>query len=858
MKSQKGAPMRRLSHKLHGSVPRTLLAAVACAGAAVVSRPALAASDTNPPMPDVLLMIDSSGSMELMMDGCNQDTGLYADGTSCSTVTCDGSTVVSQNRWATQVAALTGSFGGNGYSCIAMPRNSGTNFVTEYSLQYASSSSTVAPYDEDYYLPYHRPVEKLTSTTACSIGWDQSASGWYPDSSTSHAEYPNAPGSEDFDNAHIGGYQVSTASTNLGGQIVANTNAARATSSSSTCTFSQNSDGLINQGLQSIRFGLMTFDNDTLPNTGVTVTASSDAVNTDGTGFDLTFANAANTSLTNNAVTGMWSYFNGWETASSSNNWTGASIGKPAGCSTCPTIDSTCPSLIPFEVGARHPAAPPWEGRLMRFPYQGLVNPSSNNSRVMQAITAMRPYGANPIAGMMDDAKYYYWTDPAGPQQSDPYFYGGCRPGYIILLSHAAPNLDLQTYCQGTSGGFQGYCPYDYPEYIAQGLAAGTYTNGSGVVNAKSATATGKAVKTYVVGFVEKQITTGKSCNDVLVTSGGTTTLNTSLCGNEETNGVDAGAGSDPTYASCCALARIAINGGTNTPYFADNATDLSTALSTILALINSSVSTRTPPVVLPQTANGASGGAVSETFISSFTATPGIPWSGNVQRETYACSLSGGSGSSWSTQTNAPVQSNGDDFLYNMEQAQSSANRNVLAIEPFPAASVSSLPTGLDHRRATGNIRPYINGTNSTTGTMAAYGFDNYSAYDGQEYGSSYTPGSMTNSTVPISTTAITPDALGYTSTSPCTFKENGARRPCPPPSRRTTPTASRRRSTTSSARRARRRTGTRRRSPSRRASGARRRRTRTTRWAASTTRRRSSPRRRARSCVTTRTRRS
>ena len=31
----------------------------------------------------------------------------------------------------------------------------------------------------------------------------------------------------------------------------------------------------------------------------------------------------------------------------------------------------------------------------------------------------MRPYGATPIAGMMNDVKYYYWGDPTGPEKND-------------------------------------------------------------------------------------------------------------------------------------------------------------------------------------------------------------------------------------------------------------------------------------------------------------------------------------------------------------------------------------------------------------------------------------------------------
>src|ERR1700722_2912115 len=115
----------------HLRIRERSLVALACAGALVWASPAAAQPvDANPPLPDVMLLVDTSGSMELMMDGCNTDTGLYADGSGggccngtipcvssscapgCGTQTsfCDGVHAQPQNRWAAQVAALTGSY----------------------------------------------------------------------------------------------------------------------------------------------------------------------------------------------------------------------------------------------------------------------------------------------------------------------------------------------------------------------------------------------------------------------------------------------------------------------------------------------------------------------------------------------------------------------------------------------------------------------------------------------------------------------------------------------------------------------------------------------------------------------------
>ncbi len=213
------------------AAPRGGVGAVTCAGVARAQ-----ALDTNPPIPDVLLLADTSGSMELMMDNCNTDTGLYPDGsgggncngtipcvalgTNCSTTAayCDGVTARTKNRWATEIAALTGDFvnpsgGGAAYSCLSMPRSAGSAFANEFALQYASGA-LVAPYDLNYYLNYHRPAENISSTTACVYGFVQGASGWYADSSISHQENPpSSPPVPDFQAAAIQGYVYNIATS---------------------------------------------------------------------------------------------------------------------------------------------------------------------------------------------------------------------------------------------------------------------------------------------------------------------------------------------------------------------------------------------------------------------------------------------------------------------------------------------------------------------------------------------------------------------------------------------------------------------------------------------------------------------
>jgi type IV pilus assembly protein PilY1 len=169
-----------------------------------------------------------------------------------------------------------------------------------------------------------------------------------------------------------------------------------------------------------IRFGLMTFDTHPDPGTGL-VDGLLD--HQDG-------------------VEGTWSYYLG-----------DAVTGRPAEC----LVDQ------PMEVGARNAAAPPWEGRMVAF---GAPNApgsalSQRNQYIQDVLLATRPYGATPIAGMLQDAKEFLWNDSTkdpldsssapedfGPR-NDPFTkVAECRRNIIILLSDGDPKLDLSPHCE--------------------------------------------------------------------------------------------------------------------------------------------------------------------------------------------------------------------------------------------------------------------------------------------------------------------------------------------------------------------------------------------------------------------------
>ncbi len=568
--------------------------------------------DVVPVLPNVMLLLDTSGSMEKLIDGRDVETE--------PTAVCNPAASTTPNRWGVALEALTGKFA-DGYRCLAMSRKSGTTppngrpsseFLSTYSL------GSNVPYDNEYHLPYHRPMTGTTLATACVVN-----PGNY-----SGAQPGNAVGNLD---------QLFPASA-IENRIYGTTN---------TCNFNQLPDGALDSGQDIMRFGLMTFDGDESDGAGVV-------------GNPLT--------VSSNPFVGQWSYFPGWDQGNSS-----SFNGFPANC--------TPPSpLAPYEVGARNPAAPPWEGRMIRFaaPSVDVQALRDQSAAIQRVILASRPYGATPIAAMLEDARHYFWTDSSGPQIADDYVKGGCRDQYIILLTDGAPNLDIRPSCEAV-GVTPGKCPFEKPETSAAMLASG-----SG----------GRAVKTFVIGFavssVEDQAQT-VYCSS-LVSNGSLTAAGVAACSS-----------GDAKYAACCKLQQIAIAGGTDKAYFADTAGDLQSALGEIIATIGRSTTTRTVPTYAPQVSNPSADPSNPTTatsmYLSSFQPTPGASWVGTVQRQRLVCELAGGN----FTVPPAVIDENkGDDFAKNLNSHVGDP-RNFIAVLPD---NLPSPQTGVD---PTVSIRPFL-----------------------------------------------------------------------------------------------------------------------------------------------------
>ena len=516
--------------------------------------------DVNPPRPNVLLLVDSSGSMEYTTSA---QTFPVCDPATTNTNT----SINNKSRWVNLVEALTGNI--TDYRCESVSRNT-SKFLNEYKISGTVPVGAVNPPDYLYPIPYHRP---MSGTCAPTPGTTNESINFCTYTSGRPCATPN-------------------------------------------CTFPDASGGLLDAFSQQIRFGLMTFD--TLPNAS--------------TGMD-----------------GTWTY-----------TWGSPVRGAPKDCT----------ETKPQDVGARNALAPLWEGRLIAFGPPQSSNEldllKTRNQQIQQVLLATRPFGATPIAGMLKDARDFFWNDtnPDGsgntPPKSDPYVTGKCRSNFIILLTDGEPNMDLRPHCENTAvnpacGSVPGACcPFEKAEDIARSLALGTG---------------GTAVQTFVIGFAVSQTAnegTPVQCSnltDIDLTS------NTGLCATTTNSALKV----------CCTLNQIAYNGDPThvaRAYFADNAEQLRASLAEILDKAAKGSTSRTFPVFA--SATGSNSSASSFRFYTSFKARisgSGL-WPGVIERQRFVCAPGAASAT-----PAAMDPDKGDDFAKNVNSSNSPARRFITVV---------------------------------------------------------------------------------------------------------------------------------------------------------------------------------
>lgn len=219
------------------SRPRRLLLGLAGAGLALSYgwRASAQTTEADNPAPNVLLLVDSSGSMEFKTDGTfpNCKPG--------------DETINEKSRWIDLIEVLTGKF--QNYSCWAQDRSS-AGFRSEFSL------GATPPYDFGYVNPYHRALSKN-----CLVG-----PGVRP--STDAFAWPT--------NA-INTYEL------LSGNIVSRPASDAALAVQAPCAnFEQLEDGLLDVFKTRVRFGLMTFDARVNAGTGYSGITPDTATGTEG------------------------------------------------------------------------------------------------------------------------------------------------------------------------------------------------------------------------------------------------------------------------------------------------------------------------------------------------------------------------------------------------------------------------------------------------------------------------------------------------------------------------------------------------------------------------------------------------
>ncbi len=572
------------------------------------------AVDAFPPLPNVLLLVDTSGSMEYDVGG-----NLPGPGT-CTGVVGDSY----KSRWISLIEVLTGNI--SNYGCFAHDREDG-DFINEFDL------AGVSPYDQGYFLPYHRAL-----SNGCMF----------------------TPGAIDTNN--MLGWEANPFSTRQYGAPLG---------TACGSPFDQARDGILDTYRDRVRFGLFTFD--ARPDAGVGL---SGGTNLDAaTGFE-----------------GHWSYFPDW--------WTGG--GTPA---TGHPPDCLIPNQI-HEVGARNAAAPPWEGRMVNFGpvYATLQETRDHNDRVQNTLLALRPYGATPLNGMLEDARYFFRSDdmndgyytivngfaadekfaPAqDPLLNNPLPTGNCREGFIIVLSDGEPNLDMRPYCEqlAAMGGPDGDCPYDdLPHEIVADLYNGY-----------------PRIRTFAIGFGLSMTGSGLDC--------------TTLDGTSFAPGQPCEAPVDPEEIACCNLARIADAGGTSTAFFADNVPNLKAAIAAVLDSIATTSTTRTVPTfVTAQSQVASNAEATAYEFASAFTPQPGQLWRGNIERKRWVCD-----NVAPDPELEAVDDVVGDDFATNMHSGAGPQRRF------FTAIPVANGGTGLSE--PTYSLRPNSNTFNDGVGTYGSGG---------------------------------------------------------------------------------------------------------------------------------------
>lgn len=561
------------------------------------------AEDTQYSPPDVLLLIDSSGSMGRTTFRENATTwALPACGTwgTPKTVSIDatsahdsGGTWTAPDRWSTLVKVLTGTV--KGMACVSQSR-SDLRFKQEFRLGVHpdTGEDPIDARNGGYHIPYNRIVARQDGVSCTP-----------------------APSWSDPVRQKLVSNALSWPTDDVGPIFWRKTgDFTYPQSSTSICPFSpQEEDGLIDRYREVARFGLMTFDTQEYWQDGATQRVGIGIVpSTKGANYIP-------------GVLDTWSFFENWLSDAALIPTSSGSYHLP-GC-------GPDGSASLWELGARNPAAPPWEGRLMTFGPQLATTSEiiANNDRVQQALLAVRPFGDTPVAAMLDDARVFLLKDG---NNEPPYIGGkvdtsfktqvgkGCRRRVVILLTDGGPTSELRPDCALAGGK----CPYPKPQDTAE-----TLKNNN--------------IQTYVIGFSLSNGAT--TCKTLLTDPNACSAANLPPCDQTCPSakcafGYCLPSADKEQLATCCVMKTIAEKGGT-TPYFTDSPGELKSAFDNIVNTVSMANESRTIPVFAAGVGQYTSGGGqiAAAEYFSSYRRVVNDLMAGTLERQRYVCESSGG-----------------------------------------------------------------------------------------------------------------------------------------------------------------------------------------------------------------------
>lgn len=321
------------------------------------------------------------------------------------------------------------------------------------------------------------------------------------------------------------------------------------------------------------------------------------------------------------------------------------------------------------DMGARNSEAPPWMGRLIGFDpllAENTTQRQEHNQMVQLGILAQGPYGGNtPLAAFMRDAKEFMLDDDTTT--------GAYLPdGPLVKLSPS----------QDSSFTDSPRCRQSHVVLITDGEPTADLTVRPSVFAAEM---WAKQVRTYVIGVglsraIYDADGNGSLANDTLVNCGDLRDTDLGpgkMC--ESSGGLWKYADVTPgplnssqrtALRACCTLLDTAVAGGSERAYFPESQSDLKAEFNTLLSNIAGGTISRTVPVFAPAMATAiANNGATAAPSIffelrsSMDVPTSGGLWQGHLERVRYMCNPAN------DQPTRQPIEvTKGDVFEKNLE----------------------------------------------------------------------------------------------------------------------------------------------------------------------------------------------